>query len=75
MSCLCTGLFHNHKLKVTVLKTSSSKSAHKELHCRDYIKFNSKVFKYELRQRFTNNVNSYEIFENIFLTLLNKHTP
>ena len=47
-STFCTGLSDFRRLEVTALKTSFRKTAPKEIHYRDYNKFNVDDFKTEL---------------------------
>ena len=49
--------------------------APKEIHYRDYNKFNADDFKAELRQNFVTSNNNYETLEQTFLALLDKHAP
>ena len=74
-STFCTGLADFHKLEVAVLKTSFRKTAPKEIHCRDYEKFNADNFEAEFKQNLATSSRNYENFEEAFLTLLDKHAP
>ena len=61
-STFCTGLSDFYKLVVTVLKTSFRKMASKELHYRDYKKFNADDFKTGLKQNLATSSSTYENF-------------
>ena len=61
-STFCTGLSDFQKLLVTVLKTSFRKTAPKEIHYRDYKKFNADDFKTQLRQNLVTSSRNYENF-------------
>ena len=67
-----------HKLTVTALKTKFPKVKPKEVTYRIYKHFDEKMFRYELSEALKsndkNNVN-YEVFENIFLSVLERHAP
>ena len=71
-----TGLSDFHKLVLTVLKTTISKSKPREIHYRDYKKFDSLKFNVDLK-----NASAYEKiescikFDEIFMTVLNRHAP
>ena len=60
---------------MTVLKTSFRKTAPKEIHHRDYNKFNVDDFKTELKQYLATSSSNYKNFEQAFLALLGKHSP
>lgn len=64
-----------HKLILKVLKTSFRKKAPKELHYRDYNRFNADDFEFELKQKLAANNSNYENFELAFLALLDKYIP
>ena len=69
-----TGLSDCHKLVLTVFIFSKNKP--KELFYRDYKKFNFSDFNDELKNIFSRNtVGSCYQFEQIFLNVLDKHTP
>ena len=76
-STFCAGLSDFHKLVVTVLKTSFKKTVSKEIHYRDYNKFNADNIKSELilKQNLATSTSNYENFEEAFLALLDKHAP
>ena len=58
-----------------VLKTSFRKIAPKDIHYRDYDKFDADDFKTELRQNLAASSSNYENLEQAFLALLDKHAP
>ena len=71
-----TGLSDCNKLVLTVLKTTISKNKPKELFYPDFKKFNFSDFNDELKTIFSRNtVGSYYQFDQIFLNVLDKHTP
>ena len=71
-----TGLSDFHNLVVTVLKSTFQKAKPKELLYRDYKNFSQETFKSELNIELEKNgVSTYEVFEKIFLNILNKHAP
>ena len=72
---LDTGLSDYHKMVITVLKTSFQKAKPKEFYYRDYRNLNREDFKIELQNKLNNNVASYELFEKLFLEVLDKHAP
>ena len=73
---VCTGLSDFHKMSITVMKSTFQKAKPKEVLYRDYRNFFEGNFKNELRMKLENsNINEYETFENIFLTVLDKHAP
>ena len=72
----CTGLSDHHRMVVTVLKASFKKNPPKTIFYRDYRKFDKNSFKSELKNLMSNkSVKSYKPFEEIFLTVLQKHAP
>ena len=73
-----TGLSDHHKMIVTVLKTFFQKQDPICINYRDYNKFNRELFHLELSQKLNaidTNYSSYELFEAIFMKLLNKYAP
>ena len=73
-----TGLSDHHKMTVTVLKSFFKKQAPVTINYRDYKSFNKSIFHKELESKLNgmhSNNTSYEIFESIFMDLLNKHAP
>ena len=73
-----TGLSDHHKMTITVLKCNFCKQEPAIITYRDYKSFDQFTFHSELENKlvtaFSNNTN-YELFENIFMKLLNKHAP
>ena len=65
-SNFCTGLSDFHKLVITVLKTFFRKTAPKEIHYRDFDKFNRDDFKTDLRQQLAAIGITYENLEQEF---------
>ena len=72
---LDTGLSDYHKMVITVLKASFQKTKPKEFYYRDYRNLNREDFKIELQNKLNTNVASYELFEKLFLEVLDKHAP
>ena len=73
---VCTGLSDFHKMTITVLKSTFQKAKPKEILYRDYRNFVETDFKTELKIQLEHaEIKEYETFENIFLTVLNKHAP
>ena len=73
---LWTGLSDFHKMTVTVLKSTYTKSKPKEISYRDYKKFDLELFKNDLKASLAEKgSNSYIDFEIIFLQILEKHAP
>ena len=67
-----------HKMTVTVMKTKFAKLKPKEVTYRDYKHFNEKLFKDELTRSLKDSDESdekYDIFEDIFIKVLDKHAP
>ena len=61
---------------VTVLKTTIQKNKPREKIYGDYSKFNEDVFRDNLINKFSeNDTIDYEVFESIFLQVLNTHAP
>ena len=71
---ISTGLSDFHKMSATVLKTKFEKEQAKQVHYRDYTKFNEESFRSDLRKCLPMTT-SYETFENIFLEILEFHAP
>ena len=69
------GLSDCHKFVTTILKASFKKALPKEIFYRDYKNFHNEKFKKELQAKLGGVVKDYNIFENIFLELLNEHAP
>ena len=73
---ICTGLSDFHKMVVTVFKVKFEKNPPKKTYYRNYKNFNSVLFREELRSALSHiSVDSYKIFEDIFLEILNRHAP
>ena len=73
-----TGLSDFHKLTVTVMKMSYLKLKPKIISYRDYKHFNNEHFRRDFLNALECNQglnSSYEIFEGIFMTILNDHAP
>ena len=71
-----TGLSDFHKLVLTVLKTTISKSKPREIHYRDYKKFDSLKFNVDLKNAFAHEkIESCIKFDEVFMTVLNRHAP
>ena len=71
---LAAGVSDFHKMILTVLKTSFTKSAPKKSVYRNYKNFNSHSFKIDLKKQLKY-TEFYESFENVFLNVLQKHAP
>ena len=59
-----------YQILLTVLKTTISKSKPREIHYRDYKKFDSLKFNVDLKNAF-----AHEKFDKVFMTVLNRHAP
>ena len=71
-----TGLSDFHKLVLTVLKTAISKSKPREIHYRDYKKFDYLKFNVDLKNAFAHEkIESCIKFDEVFMTVLNRDTP
>ena len=72
-----TGLSDFHKMAVTVMKTTFPKAEPKVIQYRDYKNFNLQNFRQELRHTISLGglINTYEMFEDIFMRILNNHAP
>ena len=66
-----------HKFVTTVLKASFKKALPKEIFYRDYKSFDKEVSQNELYLKLNNglNIKEYDLFEKIFLELLDEHAP
>ena len=71
---ISTGCSDFHKMVVTVLKTAFEKAKPKEIVYRSYKNFNKNVFREQLLCKLEN-CDSYSVFENNFLEVLNEHAP
>ena len=76
MSCSRTdrGL-SDHKLTITVLKTVFQKQAPISIKYRDYKKFDKTKFRKQLVDELNGTEITYEKFESIFISLLERHAP
>ena len=75
-NCLFTVLSGCHKLVLSVLKTTFSKSKSKKINYRNFKKFIEEDFNQELRGRLsTELLDNYSSFENVFIDVLDRHTP
>ena len=71
-----TGLSDFHKLVLTVLKTTIWKSKLREIHYRNYKKFDSLKFNVDLKNTFTHEkIESCIKFDEAFMKVLNRHAP
>ena len=71
-----TGLSDCHNMVVTALKSSFKKAKPTEIFYRDYKTFSPIKFKSELKCKLEEReVSIYEVFEKIFLEVLDKHAP
>ena len=70
-----TGLSDVHKMIVTVLKATFPKVKPKTLLYKDHSNFEEHNFCKELKEKLNVRANAYELFENIFLDVLNNHAP
>ena len=69
------GLSDCHMFVTTTLKASFEKARPKEVYYRDFKHFNNIDFKNELNSKLGNQIKDYNIFENIFLEVLDEHAP
>ena len=69
---VATELSDFHKMILTVLKTTVQRVSPKEIIYRDYKHFEPNNFRSDLRKNLES-INDYESFEQIFLSILNKH--
>ena len=73
---ISTGLSDFHKMIITVLKTTFPKAKPKVVLYRDYSKFVENHFRIDLKEKLREiRAINFSSFENIFLSVLNKHTP
>ena len=73
-----TGLSDHHKMTITILKQFFHKQEPRTIKYRVYRKFDQTLFQTELLlnlKKVDNNEPSYDVFQNIFMDLLNKHAP
>ena len=70
------GMSDFHKLVLTVLKIDFTKNKSKEIIYRDYKSFDSFLFNDEVKNVLDlDKINSYAMFEELFLKVLDKHAP
>ena len=70
------GISDFHKLVLTVLKINFTKNKPKEIIYRDYKNFDSFLFNDEVKNVLDlDKINSYAMFEELFLKVLDKHAP
>ncbi len=75
-SAISTGLSDFHKMVVTVMKTTIPKAEPKIIQYRDYKNFVEMKFRNELTEKlYSQLIDNYEKFEEIFLEVLNRHAP
>ena len=73
---ISTGLSDFHKMVVTVMKTTFPKAEPKIIQYRDYKNFVQEDFQTELSEKLSERaIITHSQFEQIFLNVLNKHTP
>ena len=71
-----TGLSDFHELVLTVLKTTISKSKPREIHYRNYNKFDSLKFNVDLKNAFAHEkIKPCIQFDEVFMKVLNRHAP
>ena len=73
-STISTGLSDFHKMVITVLKTKFGKQKPQLMHYRDYKNFNNDNFERDLKHQ-SRICTSYEVFEKVFLEVLELHAP
>ena len=65
-----------YKLVLTILKTKISKSKPREIHYRNYNKFDSLRFNVDLKNAFAHEkIKSCIKFDKVFMEVLNRHAP
>ena len=70
------GLSNHHKLAITILRKTLSKSDLKKNFYRDYKRFDQKKFETELKLKLNSQKNlNYSTFQAVFLEILNKIAP
>ena len=71
-----TGLSDFHKLVLTVLKINISKNKPREIHYRNYKKFDSLKFNVDLKSAFAHEkIESCIKYDEVFMKVLNRHAP
>ena len=76
METVPKGLSDFHKLVLTILKTNILKSKPREIHYRNYKKFDSLKFNVDLANVFSHEkIESCIRFDEVFMKVLNRHSP
>ena len=70
-----TGLSNHHHLIYSMLKTTFKKEDSKRLIYRDYKDFNNEYFQNDLKNGQSKCPKNYESFENVFVTVFDRHAP
>ena len=70
-----TGLSDHHHLIYSMLKTTFKKEDSKHLIYRDHKNFNNEYFQNDLKNGLPKCPKNYELFENVFVTVLDGHAP
>ena len=73
-----TGISDHHKMTITVLRSFFQKQSPSTIRYRDYKNFDVEIFRAELvasLDTFNGREMSYDMFEEIFLQIINKHAP
>ena len=70
-----TGLSDHHHLIYSMLKTTFKKEGSKRLIYCDYKNFNNEYFQNDLKNGLSKCPKNYESFENVFVTVLDRHAP
>ena len=70
-----TGLSDFHKMVITMTKMTFHKNPPKEIYYRDYKKLDQNLFREELAEKLYGCDSCYDTFEEIFISVLNKHAP
>ena len=73
-----TGISDHHKMTITVLRSFFQKQSPSTIRYRDYKNFDLEIFRAELvasLNTFNGREMNYEMFEEIFLQITNKHAP
>ena len=75
-SVIPAGMLDHHKMIVTVMKTTFLKAKHWVTTHRSYKNFDMISFKRDSRKKLyshAENINQYQLFEGVFLNVLEKH--
>ena len=70
-----TGLSDHHHLIYSMLKTTFQKEDSKRFIYHDYKNFNNEYFQNDLKIGLSKCPKNYESFENVFVTVLDRHAP